>query len=37
MEARIKNPAMILPGAMQAIQALMAATAEGGVPQKTSG
>jgi AhpD family alkylhydroperoxidase len=37
MEARIKNPAVILPGVMPAIQALMAATAEGGVPQKTLG
>ena len=35
MEARMKNPAMVLPGVMPAIQALMAATAEGGVPQAT--
>ena len=35
MEARMKNPAGILPGVMPAIQALMAATAQGGVPQKT--
>ena len=37
MEARMTNPAMVLPGAMPAIQALMAATAEGGVPQTTLG
>ena len=35
MEARMKNPAGILPGVMPAIQALMAATAQGGVPPKT--
>jgi AhpD family alkylhydroperoxidase len=32
MQARIKNPATILPGAMQAIQALMASTQKSGVP-----
>jgi AhpD family alkylhydroperoxidase len=37
MEARMKNPAAVLPGVMPAIQALMAATAEGGVPQATLG
>ena len=37
IEARMPNPAMVLPGAMPAIQALMAATAEGGVPQTTLG
>jgi AhpD family alkylhydroperoxidase len=37
MEARMTNPAMVLPGAMPAIQALMAATAEGGVPHATLG
>jgi AhpD family alkylhydroperoxidase len=37
MEARMQNPAMVLPGVMPAIQALMAATAEGGVPQVTLG
>jgi AhpD family alkylhydroperoxidase len=37
MEARMQNPAMVLPGVMPAIQALMAATAEGGVPQSTFG
>ena len=35
MEARMTNPAMVLPGVMPAIQALMAATAEGGVPPTT--
>src|SRR4051812_28123652 len=37
MEARMKNPAMVLPGVMPAIQSLMAATAEGGEPQTTLG
>jgi len=36
-EARMPNPAMVLPGAMPAIQALMTATAEGGVSQTTLG
>jgi AhpD family alkylhydroperoxidase len=31
MQARMKNPAMIIPEAMQPIQALMAATQKGGV------
>jgi AhpD family alkylhydroperoxidase len=35
MEARMKNPAMIIKEAMQSIQALHAATQKGGVPQKT--
>ena len=35
MHARMKNPAMILPDAMPAIQALMAATEKGGVPPAT--
>lgn len=35
MEARMKNPAMILPEAMQAIMALKAATEKGGLPQAT--
>jgi AhpD family alkylhydroperoxidase len=35
MQARMKNPAAILPGAMQAIQALMAAVDKGGVPATT--
>jgi AhpD family alkylhydroperoxidase len=37
MQARMKNPAMILPDAMQAIQALQAATQKGGVPPMTLG
>ena len=36
-EARMPNPAMVLPGAMPAMQALMTATAEGGVSQTTLG
>jgi AhpD family alkylhydroperoxidase len=35
VQARMKNPAMIIPDAMQAIQALTAATGQGGVPQHT--
>jgi AhpD family alkylhydroperoxidase len=35
MPARMKNPATVLPGAMQAIQALLAATEQGGVPAAT--
>ena len=35
MQARMKNPAMVLPGAMQSIQGLMKATTQGGVPQTT--
>lgn len=35
MEARMKNPAMILPDAMQAIQGLYKAVSKGGVPQET--
>ncbi|HWE61566.1 MAG TPA: carboxymuconolactone decarboxylase family protein [Chloroflexota bacterium] len=37
MHARMKNPAMILPDAMRAIQALAAATRQGGVPAATLG
>lgn len=37
MQARMKNPAMILPDAMQAIQALQAATQKGDVPAATIG
>jgi AhpD family alkylhydroperoxidase len=37
MQARMKNPAMILPDAMQAIQALQSATEKGGVPPPTLG
>jgi AhpD family alkylhydroperoxidase len=33
MQARMSNPAMILPDAMQAIQALLKATRKGGVPE----
>src|SRR6266705_7151940 len=33
MQARMSNPAMILPDAMNAIQALLKATRKGGVPQ----
>ncbi len=35
MQPRIKNPAMILTDAMQAIQALQSATGKGGVPSTT--
>jgi AhpD family alkylhydroperoxidase len=35
MQARMKNPAMIIPDALQAIQALQAATEKGGVPPAT--
>ena len=35
MQARMKNPAMIIPGAMQAMQALAAAAEKSGVPQRT--
>lgn len=35
MQARIKNPAAILPGAMEAIQALMACAQKAGTPPKT--
>lgn len=34
---RMKNPAMLLPGAMEAIQSLIAATQKGGVPPATLG
>jgi AhpD family alkylhydroperoxidase len=37
MPARMKHPAMILPDAMQAIQALQAATQKGGLPATTLG
>jgi AhpD family alkylhydroperoxidase len=37
MQARMSNPAMIVPGAMQALQALSAATEKGGVPARTLG
>jgi AhpD family alkylhydroperoxidase len=35
MQARIKNPAFLLPEAMQAMMALKTAVDEGGVPHKT--
>jgi AhpD family alkylhydroperoxidase len=35
MQARMKNPAMVLPDAMQAIQSLIKATRKGGVPSAT--
>ena len=35
MHARMRNPAMIIPDAMPAIQALNAATRQGGVPPAT--
>ena len=35
MQARMKNPAMIIPDAMKAIQSLNAATQQGGVPAAT--
>jgi AhpD family alkylhydroperoxidase len=35
MDARMKNPAMIIPEAMQAILALQTAVAKGGVPPAT--
>jgi AhpD family alkylhydroperoxidase len=37
MQARMKNPAAIVPGAMQAIQALHSAAEKGGVPSTTLG
>ena len=37
MQARMKNPALFLPDAMQALQALQAATQKGGVPAATLG
>ena len=35
MQARMKNPAMIVPGAMEALQNLAKASEPGGVPKKT--
>src|SRR5271169_4551415 len=35
MQARMKNPAIVIPEAMKAIQALIAATSTGGAPAKT--
>jgi AhpD family alkylhydroperoxidase len=35
IQARMKNPALVIPGAMQPIQALHAVTQKGGVPPAT--
>lgn len=35
MQARMNNPAMIVPEAMRALQALAKATEKGGVPSRT--
>jgi AhpD family alkylhydroperoxidase len=35
MQARIKNPAMLVPGALEAFQQLGAATAAAGIPETT--
>src|SRR5690242_8988283 len=35
MQARIKNPAMLVPGALEAFQQLSAATATAGIPETT--
>src|SRR5262249_5134671 len=35
MQARMKNPAMVIPGALQAIQSLISVTYQGGVPTPT--
>ncbi len=37
MQARMRNPAMILPGAMQSLYSLSTAAENGGVPKKTLG
>lgn len=37
MQSRMKNPAMILPGAMEAMQALAKSAEKGGVPKRTLG
>ena len=37
MQARMKNPAMILPDAMKTLQALSACAEKGGLPSKTIG
>ncbi len=37
MQARMKNPAMVIPEAMKAVMALHAATGQGGVPPATLG
>ena len=35
MQARMKNPALIIPGALEALQALAKAAEKGGVPRRT--
>jgi|SRR6516225_5714203 AhpD family alkylhydroperoxidase len=35
MQARMKNPALIIPGAIEALQALAKAAEKGGVPKRT--
>lgn len=35
MQARMNNPATLLPGVMEAIQALIKAAHQGGVPERT--
>lgn len=37
MQARMKNPVFVVPGAMQALQALAASVEKGGVPERTLG
>jgi AhpD family alkylhydroperoxidase len=37
MQARMKNPAMIVPEAMHALQALAKSAEQGGVPSRTLG
>jgi AhpD family alkylhydroperoxidase len=37
MQSRMKNPAMVLPGVMEALQALAKCSEKGGVPAKTLG
>jgi hypothetical protein len=37
MQARMKNPALIIPDAMQVLLALNTATEKGGVPSTTLG
>ena len=37
MQARMKNPVMVIPEAMQAVQMLAKAAEQGGVPPRTLG
>jgi hypothetical protein len=37
MQPRLKNPAMIIPEAMQSLQALAKSAEQGGVPLRTLG